>query len=81
MIETSVVKELIVNFVENVLPLSERETGRERDRERGRETETDRQTDRQRQRAVIIFLSNINLFSRLSKNTFPQTIFILLCYA
>ena len=77
MIETSVVKELIVNFVENVLSLSERETGRERDRERGRETET----DRQRQRAVIIFLSNINLFSRLSKNTFPQTIFILLCYA
>ena len=81
MIETSVVKELIVNFVENVLPLSERETGRERDRERGRETDRDRQTDRQRQRAVIIFLSNINLFSRLSKNTFPQTIFILLCYA
>ena len=81
MIETTVVKELIVNFVENVLPLSERETGRERDRERGRETDRDRQTDRQRQRAVIIFLSNINLFSRLSKNTFPQTIFILLCYA
>ena len=81
MIETSVVKELIVNFVENVLPLSERETGRERDRERGRETDRDRQTDRQRQRAVIIFLSNINLFSRLSKNKFPQTIFILLCYA
>ena len=81
MIETSVVKELIVNFVENVLSLSERETGRERDRERGRETDRDRQTDRQRQRAVIIFLSNINLFSRLSKNTFPQTIFILLCYA
>ena len=81
MIETSVVKELIVNFVENVLPLSERETGRERQRERGRETDRDRQTDRQRQRAVIIFLSNINLFSRLSKNTFPQTIFILLCYA
>ena len=77
MIETSVVKELIVNFVENVLPLSERERQGERDRERGRETET----DRQRQRAVIIFLSNINLFSRLSKNTFPQTIFILLCYA
>ena len=49
MIETSVVKELIVNFVENVLPLSERETGRERDRERGRETETDRQTDRDRE--------------------------------
>ena len=47
MIETSVVKELIVNFVENVLPLSERETGRERDRERGRETDRDRQTDRQ----------------------------------
>ena len=83
MIETSVVKELIVNFVENVLPLSERETGRERETEREaeRQTETDRQTDRQRQRAVIIFLSNINLFSRLSKNTFPQTIFILLCCA
>ena len=79
MIETSVVKELIVNFVENVLPLSERETGRERQRERQRDRQ--RQTDRQRQRAVIIFLSNINLFSRLSKNTFPQTIFILLCYA
>ena len=50
MIETSVVKELIVNFVENVLPLSERETGRERDRERGRETDRQRQTDRQTDR-------------------------------
>ena len=49
MIETSVVKELIVNFVENVLSLSERETGRERDRERGRETDRDRQTDRDRE--------------------------------
>ena len=51
MIETSVVKELIVNFVENVLPLSERETGRERETEREaeRQTETDRQTDRDRE--------------------------------
>ena len=47
MIETSVVKELIVNFVENVLSLSERETGRERETEREaeRQTETDRQTE------------------------------------
>ena len=49
MIETSVVKELIVNFVENVLPLSERETGRERQRERQRDRQTDRQTDRDRE--------------------------------
>ena len=47
MIETSVVKELIVNFVENVLPLSERERQgeRETEREAERQTETDRQTE------------------------------------
>ena len=50
MIETSVVKELIVNFVENVLPLSERETGRERERQRERQRDRQRQTDRQTDR-------------------------------
>ena len=47
MIETSVVKELIVNFVENVLSLSERERQgeRETEREAERQTETDRQTE------------------------------------
>ena len=52
MIETSVVKELIVNFVENVLPLSERETGRERERQRERQRDRQRQTDRQTDREL-----------------------------
>ena len=82
MIETSAVKELIVNFVENVLPLSERETGRERDRERGRETETDRQTDRQTETESCNYFSFKHqfIFQIVEKYISPNHFYItLLC--
>ena len=80
MIETSVVKELIVNFVENVLPLSERETGRERQRERQRDRQ--RQTDRQTETESCNYFSFKHqfIFQIVEKYISPNHFYIaLLC--
>ena len=69
-------RELIGNFAENVLHVSERNIAK-------RSISLRRETERERDRENCNYFSfkHINLFSRLSKNTSPQTSFTLLCYA